>query len=238
MKVNKRLKDAEVQIKELVEEGIIKLEGDNIIIEFLDEQLEKLDKTSKKNSQNGAKGAAARWNKPTPVKDSIAPPLKEHGENMATPLKNNGETIALREDKKREDKIREDNIRGDKNLKVYSKEVNDCFKNCLKYFDENLHPKTETQKNNWLDTLDKLNRIEKLEFHLIQKIVKKTREDEFWSKNFLSITKLRAKNKEQIMYVVVFYEKFKTNGKTNSKETGSTVSKEYINGIIDTLQSD
>jgi len=120
---------------------------------------------------------------------------------------------------------------------VYSKEVNDCFENCLKYFDEHLKPKNEKQKNNWLDTIDKLNRIEKIEFHLIQKIVKKAREDDFWSTNFLSLPKLRKKNPEKIMYIVVFYEKFKTNGKSNNQKTGSTVSQEYIDKIARDLQS-
>ena len=124
-------------------------------------------------------------------------------------------------------------------LKVYSKEVNDCFESCLKFFPESTRPKTDNSKNDWLDTIDKLNRIEKIEFNLIVRIVKKVRNDEFWSKNFLSLTKLRQKNKEQIMYIVVFYEKFRTNGKPDSKNgTGSTVSQEYLDKIARTLQSD
>jgi hypothetical protein len=134
--VNKRLKDAGAEIKELVNEDIIKLEGEYIVIEFLDEQLQKLDKTSKTNSSNGQKGAQKRWGKPTPEKDSIAPLLNKDSETIATPLKSDSESIALREDKIRRDKIIEDN----KNVfnifwDLYDKKIGDkekIFKKWLK----------------------------------------------------------------------------------------------------------
>lgn len=102
-----------------------------------------------------------------------------------------------------------------KKQKVYSKEVNDCFNNCLNYFPEHLQPKN---KNSWLDTIEKLNRIDNIPFKIIEEIVKKTREDNFWSKNFLSLNKLRDKNKDGIKYIIVFNEQIKVNGTTKTRK--------------------
>jgi len=96
--------------------------------------------------------------------------------------------------------------------KVYSKEVNDCFNNCLNYFPEHLQPK---KKESWLDTIEKLNRIDNIPFKIIEEIVKKTREDNFWSKNFLSLNKLRQKNKDGIYYSIVFNEQIKSKNGNN-----------------------
>lgn len=93
--------------------------------------------------------------------------------------------------------------------KVYSKEVHNSFINCSLNFPEHLMPNNENKKNQWLDTLDKLERIDKIPFDIIENVVMKTRRDPFWSKNFLSLTKLRKKNKDDIMYIVVFNEQIK-----------------------------
>ena len=98
---------------------------------------------------------------------------------------------------------------------VYSKEIHDCLKNCLTSFPETLHP-NETQKPKWLDTIDKLHRIDKIPFEVIESITSKVRQDDFWSKNFMSLTKLRKTNKDGVKYIVAFYEQFKN--KTNGKQ--------------------
>lgn len=51
--------------EELVGEGIIKLDGDDVVINFLDEQLEERGKLSKTNSENAAKGWEKRRNNAT-----------------------------------------------------------------------------------------------------------------------------------------------------------------------------
>ena len=107
--------------------------------------------------------------------------------------------------------LEDENVNENRN-KVYNKNVNDCLFNCLKFFPNQLHPK-ENQVGNWLDTIDKLNRIENLPFNIIEGIVKKTREDDFWAKNFLAIPKLRKKDKNGVMYILVFNESIK-NGDT------------------------
>ena len=99
--------------------------------------------------------------------------------------------------------------------------VEDCLKNCLKFFPEHLHPKN---KNSWLDTIEKLNRIDGVPFLEIERIVKATREDDFWSKNFLSMTKLRKK-KDEVYYIVIFGEKFKQKEKTINRQTQEVIEK-------------
>ena len=95
--------------------------------------------------------------------------------------------------------------------KVYDKITHDTLDLCLLCFDEHLKPKTESETNNWLDTIDKLIRLDNLPPDTIVDIVKKTRQDDFWQKNFLSITKLRKKNKDGVKYIVYFNEQFKNN---------------------------
>lgn len=94
--VVKRLGNEDL-IKELIYEKIIKVDNDNIIINFLDEQYLKATEKSKVNSSNGAKGALKRWQKNS----------ESNSEIIAKPLNNDSESIALREDKIKEDKIKE-----------------------------------------------------------------------------------------------------------------------------------
>ena len=74
--------------------------------------------------------------------------------------------------------------------------------------------------------------IKKIKYHfnIIQKITKYIREDDFWSKNLLSLAKLRKKNSDGIMYVVVFNEHLKT--KTNGK-SGKQSNEDIFNAVRD-----
>lgn len=92
----------------------------------------------------------------------------------------------------------------------FSAEVHECYRESLNFFPESLHPVTGSSKNKWLDTIDKLNRIDNVPFERILRITKAAREDSFWKTAFMSIPKLRKKNDEDIKYIVVFNEKFKS----------------------------
>lgn len=100
----------------------------------------------------------------------------------------------------------------------FSEEVFSCYENCITFFEKDLIPQTVNQKNKWLECIDKLHRLENLQYSDIELIVKKTREDEFWSKNFLTLLKLRRKDRNGIPYWKVFREKFKVK-KSNIEET-------------------
>lgn len=105
--------------------------------------------------------------------------------------------------------------------KGFRPEVEETLRRCLRHFPDHLHPKDLTP---WLDTVDKLERIDKIPFSLIVELVEKIRGDDFWSKNFLSMTKLRKKNNDDIPYIVFFHERFKA--KAEPKKYGRMTEKE------------
>lgn len=105
------------------------------------------------------------------------------------------------------------------NDNVIDNDILNTYNETLKYFDKHLHPKNDKIEKSWIDTIDKLNRIDKIPYEKIIKIVQWARNDDFWNTNFLSLTKLRKKNNEGIPYVVVFYEKMNgSNKKQNNQQ--------------------
>lgn len=107
----KRRFNCESELEELISEKIIKIENNNIIIEFLDNQLVKAIGKSKVNSENGSKGG-----RPKRIKE----PNKNPNESEKKPnafnsvIENESEKKPIREDKIREDNIREDKIKANK----------------------------------------------------------------------------------------------------------------------------
>lgn len=168
----------------------------------LKRDLVKYEQRAKNSRKNGAKGGRPPINqKPSGFNRNPTEPKKPVNDTVNDTV--NVTDIVTVNDKK-------------ESTTVYPKEVNDCYLRCLKFFPDQLKPKNKKIQNKWLDTIDKLNRIDNVPFDLIVDIVKKTREDEFWSKNFLSLTKLRQK-KDGVMYIVSFNEKFKSNKSNNGK---------------------
>jgi hypothetical protein len=155
---------------------------------------------------------------------SNSKPNSKSLKNLKKPIERLVESFpeSLLETKLKESKVKETKLKGNK--KVYSKEVHDCLNICLLEFTENLIPKNN---DSWLDTIDKLNRIEGIHFSEIELIVKKVRNDDFWKVNFLSINKLRKKDNNGIMYFTVFQEKFKTSKSSEIKSKKYEVT--YLN---------
>lgn len=79
----------EPQLNELISEGIIDLEGDNIYIKFLDRQLVEVLEKSKINTLNGSKGGRPKKAKENPKKTETKP----------NGFKKETETKGIREDK-------------------------------------------------------------------------------------------------------------------------------------------
>lgn len=92
---------------------------------------------------------------------------------------------------------------------VFSKAVHDCYYNCIQYFPKELIPSDDKTQNSWMDSIDKLNRLDHHEFTTIEHVVKLAREDDFWVDTFMSLPKLRKKNKDGIQFMVFFIQKFK-----------------------------
>lgn len=95
-----------------------------------------------------------------------------------------------------------------KKVKQWDEDVLNCHQAILNLFPSHLQPKSGTIEEEWIDTIDKLKRIDHVPLKRVYEIVKSVREDDFWKGNFMSVTKLRTKNKEKIPYIVVFNEKF------------------------------
>jgi len=91
--------------KELISENIIKLDDNDIIIAFLDEQYELITKRKKRLSDAGRKGAKAKKDKAT-----LKPPLSKASATLKQP-----------------DKIREEEIIGDKITEEELKAVNQAY---------------------------------------------------------------------------------------------------------------
>lgn len=83
----------QTELDELISENIIVLTKNDIIIDFLDAQLNEVKKTSKTNSINGSKGGRPKKIKP------------KETENKPTALFSLSETKGIREDKIIQDKI-------------------------------------------------------------------------------------------------------------------------------------
>lgn len=149
---------------------------------------------------------------------------RENGKKGGRPKKNPKKPTGLNENPEKPVSV-SDSV----NVNV-SDSVIQCYEKCLKHFPDTLHPKTEKIKSNWLDTIDKLNRIDKLPFEFIEEITEKARKDSFWRQNFLSMVKLRKKNSEGVPYVVVFFEKFMRNG--DKKSNGQGVELDELAGIL------
>ena len=110
---------------------------------------------------------------------------------------------------------------GDERPIVFSDVVKNLYRDIVIFFDENCRPKTDPEIIKWLDTLDKLIRIDGYDQEHIINITKRTRMDNFWRTNFLTINKLRDKNKEGISYFTVFEKKM--NHEVNSRNNGASV---------------
>ena len=83
------------ELNELITEGVIDLEGENIIIQFLDVQYDNATTKSRINSENGAKGGRPKKPKRNPKETETKPNQK--------PIESESKGI-------REEKIKEDNI--------------------------------------------------------------------------------------------------------------------------------
>jgi hypothetical protein len=86
------------EFDELINEGIIDLQENQVKIKFLDDQFLKATSQSKTNSTNGSKGGRPKSEK------------RNESETKANLKPNESETKAIREEKIKEDKIKEDNL--------------------------------------------------------------------------------------------------------------------------------
>jgi hypothetical protein len=92
--------------------------------------------------------------------------------------------------------------------KEYSKEFKIAYEHIVKLFPERTRPNTTAQKEKWLKTIEWANNKNNVDPRSLYILIQKTREDEFWCKNFLSIIKLTKRNKDGVLYLDVFIQIF------------------------------
>jgi len=102
------------------------------------------------------------------------------------------------------------NNKSNTNTKNY---INKVYPHFIELFPKNFQPKTEAQKLKWMDCLDKLNRLDNIDLSKLYLVVKYIRNNDFWSEHFLSVLKLRNKDKNGIKYVNRFFEIYKNANK-------------------------
>ena len=82
-------------------------------------------------------------------------------------------------------------------------------------FPSKFKPNTNTRREKWLDTLDKIQRIDGYDLGEVYQVCKKLRTDSFWQENFLSILKLRTSDKNGVLYI----HRFMTRNALKSRPT-------------------
>jgi|688.fasta_scaffold452454_1 uncharacterized protein YdaU (DUF1376 family) len=133
--------------------------------------------------------------------------MRTHSESNAKLVPTQSEGNAIKESKGKESKGNE------KKSFPPKLEISDDGRKFAQWFNDKMKPESikpsQSDLDKWGQEYDKLIRIDKKEKKQITDAVTWAREDEFWTKNFLSPLKLRQKNKDGIMYVDVFLEKLK-----------------------------
>ena len=95
----------------------------------------------------------------------------------------------------------------------YSKITQKAFSHFANLFPEKYRPKTQLQKNKWLDCLEKIQKIDKYNLREVYNVAKNLRQDEFWQNNFLTILKFRNNDKNGIKYIDRFMNQYKSKQK-------------------------
>lgn len=91
-----------------------------------------------------------------------------------------------------------------KNINInikYNKETLEAYKHFEDLFPKRNRPANENQKNNWLDILDKVVRIDGYDLREVYKACKMFRENDFWKNNFMSLIKLRNIDRDGVKYI-------------------------------------
>lgn len=78
----------------------------------------------------------------------------------------------------------------------------------IKLFPTKYQPKNNADKYKWYETLEKIERIDGYDIKDVFKICNVLRSDRFWSDNFLSLRKLRNKDKNGIRYIDRFMDTY------------------------------
>jgi hypothetical protein len=149
---------------------------------------------------------------------------RRNGQNGGRPKKNEKKETQKTESVISEPKKADNDNDNDKKKDIISDppdpKLIEFTKKIMSYFPTSVLKGVNVDK--WADIIEKLKRIDGLSFEEIEEIVKFGRNNDFWSRNFLSIAKLRKKDPNDVKYFIVFKEQLSINKRyrTGSQNRG------------------
>ena len=156
----------------------------------------------------------------THVKEDEQRNREDEGSEVDTRPKKNSQILTTNKNK---EKNKEKRKEGEKFPYNFSDPIVKIYEFALKYFPTEYQPNTDKQKYDWLDTIDKLVRIDGHDKREISMVIKWARLDDFWSVNFRSIKKLRQKDKQDTKYYYVFRDQMNKKSKKNGQKSGQII---------------
>lgn len=103
------------------------------------------------------------------------------------------------------------------NIDIYISNIsNTILKSYIHFinlFPDRYKPKTQTQLKNWIECLDKIERIDKYDLKEVYLACQYIRLDNFWRTNFLTLIKLRHLDKYGMKFIDRFMELYKNRKK-------------------------
>jgi hypothetical protein len=122
------------------------------------------------------------------------------------------------------------NIYTNKSNINHDSQIVNSYVHFVDLFDKRYQPKSDTQKNKWMQVLDRCVRIDKYDLKDIYLAVKYHRNDDFWKDHFLTLLKLRNNDKNGIMFIHRFMENYKKQNKPKCYYKVKGI-KEYVNYV-------
>lgn len=98
--------------------------------------------------------------------------------------------------------------KNNKKKKIFPEIVLKAFDHIEQQFPERYRPSTQAQKDKWLDTIDKCHRLHNVSPRKLFLLIKEVRKDDFWKDNFLTVQKMRQRNKQGVLWIDVFMERY------------------------------
>ena len=105
----------------------------------------------------------------------------------------------------------QDNVQYHNKSNNIPQSVETALQHFILLFPKKYQPTTDAQKLKWAQCLERVERIDGYDLRKVYEMVKKMREDQFWSGNFLSLLKLRNKDKNGTLYIHRFMDMQKSN---------------------------
>jgi hypothetical protein len=111
--------------------------------------------------------------------------------------------------------------------KTYTSGSSDAVDYFFSFLDDREKERFEKQRKKYLETADKLLRIDKYKLEEIKQAINFAKKDHFWSNQFQSFVKLRQKDKTGMEYIEVFLLKAKNkDNSTNNSNNNKTETKQ------------